>query len=543
MVREASVSPDDVVVRIAPSPTGSPHVGTAYIALFNLALRRKQGGRFILRIEDTDRSRSTKESEEQIYDAMEWLGIGFDESPRIGGPAGPYRQSERSETYRKFADDLVARGKAYLCFCTEKRIEELRVLQKKQELPIGYDGLCKSLSRAEIEANLEAGRPYVIRLLVDHESETVCHDFFRKRIAISNMQVDDQVLIKSDGFPTYHLANVVDDHLMGVTHVIRAEEWISSLPKHVILYGAFGWEPPVFAHMPLLRNKDKSKISKRKNPTSLVWFRDAGYLPEAMVNFLSLMGYSPPPRESCPEGNPEIFGFDEMVRDFDLSRVKTSGPIFDLEKLDNFNGVYIRKMTDEECVGRLLGFYAYLEAERGRLTAEIESELPAAAEMRTLDERRRALTRSTLEFIRKHRPSRERLVQMMGVLKERMKNFLEFADVAGFFFEDALSYDPGLLVPKKTNPADAAKVLRLAADRIESVGEFSLAKVEDGVRSLPDETGWKGRALFMAIRVAVTGSDVSPPLFESMEILGREKTVLRLRGAAGFLDGIAARSI
>ena len=271
-----------------------PHVGTAYVALFNYAWARKNGGQFILRIEDTDRERSNRASERMIFEALHWLGLAWDEGPDVGGPCGPYRQSERFEIYREHAERLVAAGSAYPCFCTKERLDALREAQRKAKVAhaLGYDGHCRAIPPEEGRRRREAGEPHVIRLAMPREGETVVADLLRGELRFDNTLIDDQVLIKSDGYPTYHLANVVDDHLMGITHVIRAEEWISSLPKHAVLYRAFGWEPPVFCHLPLLRNTDKSKISKRKNPVSLNYYRRAGYLPEALLNFLALQGWA-----------------------------------------------------------------------------------------------------------------------------------------------------------------------------------------------------------------------------------------------------------
>ncbi len=284
----------DVRVRVAPSPTGVPHVGTAYIALFNYAFAQQEGGSFILRIEDTDQARSTAESEEAILRSLHWLGIEWDEGPDCGGPHAPYRQSERAETYREHVQELLDSGHAYRCFCTPERLAELRKEQKRQRLPqLKYDRRCLELSDDEVTQRLADGAPHVVRLRVP-EGETVYRDRLRGEITFQNETIDDQVLLKSDGFPTYHLANVVDDHQMAISHVVRAEEWITSTPKHVLLYEAFGWQPPEFVHMPLLRNKDRSKISKRKNPVSLDWYREQGYLPEALRNFLALLGFSMP---------------------------------------------------------------------------------------------------------------------------------------------------------------------------------------------------------------------------------------------------------
>ncbi len=303
-----------VRVRIAPSPTGDPHVGTAYIALFNLVFARLHGGQFILRIEDTDRARSTKESEEAIFRSLRWLGLDWDEGPDVGGPLGPYRQSERKEIYEEHAKKLLDSGHAYRCFCTAERLTEMRDAQRARKEAPRYDGRCRDISPDEAERRAAAGEPNVVRLRMPTEGETTLNCPMRGEITVANRQLDDQILVKSDGYPTYHLANVVDDHLMGITHVIRAEEWISSTPKHIVLYEAFGWEQPTFVHMPLLRNRDKSKISKRKNPTSLDYYKRAGILPKAMLNFLANLGYS-------FGGDQEKFTFEEMRDGFDFQKI------------------------------------------------------------------------------------------------------------------------------------------------------------------------------------------------------------------------------
>ncbi|MEF2600465.1 MAG: glutamate--tRNA ligase, partial [Fusobacterium mortiferum] len=310
-----------VRTRIAPSPTGDPHVGTAYIALFNLAFANSNNGEFILRIEDTDQNRYTEGSEQMIFDALHWLGLNYAEGPDVGGEYGPYRQSERFHLYGDYAKKLVEQGGAYYCFCTQDRLDKLRERQKAMGKAPGYDGHCRSLTPEEIQAKLDAGEPYVIRLKMPYEGETIIHDRLRGDIVFENNKIDDQVLLKADGFPTYHLANVVDDHLMGITHVIRAEEWIASTPKHIQLYKAFGWEQPEFIHMPLLRNADRTKISKRKNPVSLIWYKEEGYLKEGIVNFLGLMGYS-------FGENKEIFSLQEFVDNFNIDKVSLGGPVF-----------------------------------------------------------------------------------------------------------------------------------------------------------------------------------------------------------------------
>ncbi|MBM4030614.1 MAG: glutamate--tRNA ligase [Planctomycetes bacterium] len=475
-----------VRVRIAPSPTGDPHVGTAYMALFNYAFARQQGGRFILRIEDTDRARSTAESERAILASLRWLGIDYDEGPDVGGPFGPYRQSERGEIYREHAELLLRRGAAYRCFCTPERLDALREAQRARKQDPRYDRLCLALPGGEAERRAAAGEPHVVRLRIP-DGQTSYDDRLRGTISFQNSTIDDQVLLKSDGFPTYHLANVVDDHLMGISHVCRAEEWITSTPKHVLLYQAFGWAMPAFIHMPLLRNADRSKISKRKNPTSLEWYKAQGYLPEALLNFLALMGFSMPDER-------EVFSLREMGEAFSWDRVKTSGPVFDLAKLDWLNGVYIRKLSVDALAERL-----------------------AAANARAA-----AVDPAYLRRI-------------VPLIQERIKKLSEFDAWTEFFFAAELSYDPALLVPKKSNPEEALAVLDAAVAAFAELPAWEAPALEAAGKALCESHSWKLGNALMTLRVALTGRTASPPLFECMAVLGRERTLAFLRRAAELL--------
>ncbi|MDR0965060.1 MAG: glutamate--tRNA ligase [Myxococcales bacterium] len=480
-----------VRVRIAPSPTGDPHVGTAYIALFNYAFAKKNGGQFVLRIEDTDRTRSTPESEAAILRALKWVGLQWDEGPDIGGPFGPYRQSERADIYRRHADLLIEKGEAYRCFCTSERLSELRKAQMAAKAGnLGYDGLCRVISKEESDRRAAAGEPFVVRLAMPKEGECVLRDRHRGEIRFANAGVDDQVLLKTDGFPTYHLANVVDDHLMGITHVIRAEEWISSSPKHLRLYEAFGWQAPEFIHMPLLRNRDKTKISKRKNPVSLDYYRDAGLLPEALRNFLALMGWSIAPDR-------EKFTLEEMVEHFDIDRVSIGEPVFDLVKLMDLNGQYIRELSDEAIVDRLLDW----------------------------------------------RFSRESLESIAPLLRERMKTLADFMVRGDFFFTGDIDYRPliGDLVSKNRTPKETAEILQEYVEKLDEpwAGErrvpFDDAALETFSRAFAEAKGWKVKELFSAVRTAVTGKVATPPLFSTMRVLGREISRKRLRDAVDAL--------
>ncbi len=472
-----------VRVRIAPSPTGDPHVGTAYIALFNYVFAKKNQGQFILRIEDTDQTRSTKESETAILRALHWVGLAWDEGPDVGGPYGPYRQSERTSIYQEHADSLVKKGAAYPCFCTAERLEALRRTQRAEGKPPGYDRLCRFLPKEEVSARLKQGETHVIRLAMPTQGQTSFKDGLRGEIIIENETIDDQVLLKSDGFPTYHLANVVDDHLMKITHVIRAEEWIVSTPKHVQLYKAFGWQAPLFFHMPLLRNPDRSKISKRKNPVSLDYYRDAGFFPEALLNFLALMGFS-------FGENREKFSLQEMIGVFDFSKLHTGEPVFDLKKLTWLNSLYLREMPPKELLRRL----------------------------------------------REWRLSDEYLLRLLPLEQERIEVLSEFIPAVSFFLSGDLDFSSVArqMVPKGKDAQTTAQVLSELVEHLEEQTKtgFTHANLEPACRSFAEKAGWKTKELFMAIRLGITGRTAAPPLFDTMEVLGKDLTRRRLRLAA-----------
>lgn len=509
------------VVRSAPSPTGDPHVGTAYISLFDYCVARTTGGRFILRIEDTDRTRYDPTSEAQIFEALKWLGLVYDEGPDVGGPNGPYRQSERTEIYRAAIEKLLANGSAYRCFCSEKRLEELRATQRAMKVPPGYDGLCRRLAPAVLAEKVAAGLPFTVRLAVPKEGSTSFHDDLRGDVTFENKTLDDQVLMKSDGFPTYHLANVVDDHAMGVTWVIRAEEWIASTPKHVLLYKAFGWQEPRWMHMPLLRNADKSKISKRKNPTSLTWYRDEGYLPEALVNFLALMGYS------HSQGH-EIFTLPEMLADFDPTRISTNGPVFDLEKLTWLNGEWIRRLEPATLAARIVEHFRRPAAP----APKVEGADPAAPPVpREPDAVRAWLAKGDAE--RRDVDFPVWVARTVPLVRERIRKLSEYAPIAACFFLDGLpKVSAEELVPKKRTLEETRAELVKVRDGLHRLESWTAPAIDALLRGLAEASGWKVGDLFLPVRVAVTGSKVSPPLFETIELLGRETVLERLAAAA-----------
>lgn len=481
-------------LRVAPSPTGDPHVGTAYMSLFNLAYARATGGSFVLRIEDTDRARYRADSEQQIFETLHWLGLDWSEGPDIGGPYAPYRQSERLDTYRPFVDKLIADGHAYYCWCTPERLAELRAEQQASKASLtGYDRLCYGKTREERAALPGFSETPVVRMLIPDDVPLTFTDVIRGEVHAP--RPDDQVILKADGFPTYHLAVVVDDHLMGITHVVRGEEWISSTPKHVLLYRWLGLEAPAFAHMPLLRNTDKSKISKRKNPAArLTWFKEQGYLPEALRNFLQLLAYPP-----VHEGS-DVASFDEFVAAFDWAKVNTTGPIFDLTKLGALNGEYIRSLSVDELADRILAY----AAEFGQLSDATDQQVE--------------LLRAAVPLVA------ERLTLLSEAVPKL--RYLLTADADLVIEADALA---------KAGP-DASSVIAAARPALAELGEWNHDAIQATLRTaLVEGLGIKPKFAFGPVRIAVTGSTVSPPLFESMELLGRDSTLVRIDKLAGLL--------
>ncbi len=467
---------EQVRVRVAPSPTGDPHVGSAYMTLFNYVFAKKYGGKLILRMEDTDQVRSKASSEQQIMTCLQWLGLQWDEGPDCGGEYGPYRQSERKHIHRRHADMLLENGTAYRCFCTAERIDQLRDEQKKSGLKTAYDRKCRDLSAAEVEKHLSAGHPFVVRLKVPLSGISSFTDRIRGNIEIANELIDDQVLIKSDGFPTYHLANVVDDHLMKISHVIRAEEWISSTPKHVILYQAFGWEAPEFIHMPLLRNMDRSKISKRKNPISLDFYRRKGILPKALVNFLANMGWS-------YSSDREIFTLEEMIEKFDIKDIALGGPIFDLKKLTWMNQQYLQKLSEED-------FVQYLRS----------------------------------EFF-----SKEYLSKIFQVLFERLETFDQFVEKSSYFFSPPHPVTLEEVCPKGRDKDQMLVMLSGLLALLDEQYVWEMVHLQDTMDHHRNKLGWKAGEYLLPIRLLLTGRKDSPPLSKTMEILGRELTRQRMR--------------
>jgi glutamyl-tRNA synthetase len=482
-----------VRVRIAPSPTGYFHVGSARTALFNWLFARHHNGKFIVRVEDTDRARYNPQAVPDMIDSLRWLGLDWDEGPEVGGDHGPYYQSDRLDLYQHYADRLVAQDHAYRCYCSPERLALMREEQRQKKQDIGYDRHCRYLTdsqRAEYEAQ---GITPVIRLKVPLEGETSFHDVLYGTIIVENQTLDDLVLLKSDGFPTYHMAVVVDDHLMEISHIMRGDEWLPSVPKHVQLYKAFGWEIPIFAHLPLiLAPSGKGKLSKRHGGVEVRDFRRQGYLPEAMVNYLARVGWS-------YDDKTEIFSREELVRSFDLSGINNSPARFSYERLEWMNAHYIRHLAAEDLAERLVPFMAKQGFD------------VAAAD----------------------------LLPIVPLIQERLKTLTDVVEWSGFFFQKDLEYEASLLVAKKMSAAESLAALHQAREKLAALPDFEPETTEPALRALATDSGLKAGQLLGIIRVAVTGKTVAPPLFETIAILGQTKSLTRIDRAIKALAALA----
>ncbi len=485
-----------VRVRYAPSPTGLQHIGGVRTALFNYFFARANGGSFILRIEDTDRERSTDESIQDLYDTLEWLGVDWDEGPVVGGDFGPYIQSERSDLYAKYAQKLIDDGKAYRCFCTPERLDQLRKEQdaaKSKEK--GYDRHCRNLSDEDVAQKLAEGAPFVVRLKVPRDGKTSFDDVLMGTITRKNKDVNpDPVLLKSDGFPTYHLANVIDDHMMGITHIMRAQEWIPSGPLHILLYEAFGWTPPLYCHLPMVMGKDGQKLSKRHGSTAVKDFREKGYLPEALMNYVSMVGWS-------YDDKREFFTKDDFCELFTLEKINKAPGVFDYKKLEWYNGMYIREKSDEELASLLL---PYLQAE-GFISSEVRDE------------------------------EKEMLSSIIPLVKERLKVLSDVIPMTRFLYEEVSVEDAQSFVPKKQTLEQSARALERAYAILREDAGKDDELIEEKLVEVSKELDLKVNGVFMPIRVAVTGSQVSPPLFDSIRALGWEKALQRIENSVNML--------
>ncbi len=490
---EAKTAPNPRL-RFAPSPTGLMHIGGYRTALFSWLFARHTGGSFILRIEDTDVARTVEGAVDYLIDGLHWLGMDYDEGPIVGGQYGPYFQTQRKALYQQYAHQLIASGRAYKCYCTPTRLEEMRKEQMAQKLPPRYDRRCRYLSIEEREANEEAGLTWVVRFAMPLEGETIVHDELHGDITFKNADIDDTVILKTDGLPTYHLAHIVDDHLMGITHLLRAEEWISSAPRHIQIWNALGWEPPLFFHVPDVLGKDKKKLSKRHGAPSWKELEHRGFLPEAVFNFLSLLGWS-------YDDKTEFFTRDELIQAFTLDRVGVSGGILDMEKLEWMNGVYIRNLSLEEFTRLCIPYMERPEADGG-LPDNIERPLQ-------------------FEFTSR----------VLSLEQERLRTLGEAAHSVSFFFSDQFTYDTALLIQKGMDVERTKAALESALKLLEGVAPWEHIVMETPMRELAVELGLKTGHLFGSIRVAISGRTATPPLFQMMETLGRERTLSRMRAA------------
>ncbi len=480
-------------VRFAPSPTGDLHVGGARTALFNWIVARQTGGQFILRIEDTDQNRLVGESIDGILESIRWLGLDWDEGPLVDGPHAPYFQSQRLDLYTRYVQQLVDAGHAYPCFCSAERLAEVREQQRARKEPPGYDRHCRNLSKEEVQAKFDAGETAVYRFKMPLDGETSFYDLLRGEISYENRNLQDLVLLKTDGYPTYHMANVVDDHLMEISHIMRADEWIPTAPLHVQMYQAFGWEPPIYAHMPVvLRPDGKGKLSKRDGAVGVLEYQQKGYLPEAVVNYLALLGWA-------YDDKTEIFTIDELIEKFNVEKVNPSPARYSFEKLEWMNQHYINHVLElDDVAARCVPFLV----DAGLVD-------PVAADTTTGEFAR---VRDTIELV-----------------KDRLKYLTEATELVDFFFKDETDdYDAETLVPRKTEPETALAGLNAAREGLADIDFSDEEALEAKLRELAGEIGLKAGQMFMPIRVAVSGRTVSPGLFETLRVLGRDTVLARI---------------
>jgi glutamyl-tRNA synthetase len=474
-----------VRVRFAPSPTGYPHIGNIRTVVFNWLFARQQGGKFVLRIEDTDRERYVDDALHVITDSLGWLGIDWDEGPGVGGDYGPYVQSQRLHLYRDIAETLIAGGKAYRCNCSRERLDTVREAMRAEGKTPMYDGLCRNKPPDAVSRD----EPHVIRLKVPSEGSTTFHDVLRGDISFENALIDDQVLLKSDGYPTYHLAVVVDDHLMEISHVMRGDDWIPSTPKRILIYEALGWQPPTYVHVPLVLGPDGKKLGKRHGATSVDEFRRQGYLPEALLNFLALLGWAP------GEGDEqEIFSRDELIARFDINRINLSPAVFSYDKLDWMNGSYIRLMSSEELLQRLIPFWA----DAGLISTPVSVEMLPTLRL------------------------------LVPLVQERLKTLRDVVELTDFVLQEIAAPPIEALIPKAMTAQQSLAAIQATQRLLSGLVQFTAEAMEPSMRALATELGLKAGQLFGIVRNAVTGKQVSPPLFGSLQAVGRERTLKRL---------------
>ncbi len=471
-------------VRFAPSPTGYLHVGGLRTALYNFLFAKHNNGTFILRIEDTDRTRLVEGAVDNLINAIKWAGLEYDEGPYVGGNYGPYIQSERLDIYKKYVEELIQQGKAYHCFCTSERLEKVREEQQQNKLQPKYDKHCLNLSKEEVVKRISEGEPYVVRLNVLPDQLITIEDIIRGTVEFSSNIVDDQVLLKSDGFPTYHLANVVDDHLMKITHVIRGEEWLSSTPKHVLLYDYFGWERPVFAHLPLLLNIDRKKLSKRQSDVAVEDFRDKGFLKEALVNFVALLGWT-------AGDDVEFYHLDELIKKFSLERVNKSGAVFDLDKLTWLNAEHLRKKSNAEIIELIRCFN-----NSDNLANNFNDEY---------------------------------LSKIVDCMRERISFVHELFEKAPFFFTDIESYDSEVI--QKRWKEDSPKLLSDFVSLVEEQELLEKKDYEEILHKVAENNNVGGGKIIHPLRLAVSGMGVGPGLYDILDIIGKKNVINRIKTA------------
>ena len=490
-------------LRFAPSPTGSLHIGNLRNALFNFLIVKKLGGKLVLRIEDTDQKREVAGSAKNLIDIMNWIGITFDEGPNIGGDYGPYTQSERKEIYNKYIQKLLEKNGAYYCFCTPERLQKMREEQQAKKLPPRYDHACRNLTKDEVNKKIQSGEKFVIRQKIPLEGETITKDYLRKEIKFNNSELDDHVLIKSNGVPTYQFANVIDDHEMQISHVVRGDEWISSLPKNILLYNSFGWKAPIFIHTPLILNKNGGKLSKRDNDTAVEDYRAKGYLPEAIINFCALQGWH-------PKDEQETFTLKELIEKFDLDNLKINPAIFDIEKLDYLNGWHIRRVDLNELTKLCMPF---LKKEGLIKITNYENKITDS----------------------------DYLKNIVRLEQERMKKLSEIGELTEFFFKDILDYDPELLAWKKMTKINVAPKLKEVYDVLDKIPAETWTN--DGIEAalvshIQVKNGKVGEYLW-PMRVALTGRKASPSPFDVAEVLGKEQCLRRIDYAKKLIDNVS----
>ncbi|MCL0099270.1 glutamate--tRNA ligase [Dehalococcoidia bacterium] len=483
-----------VRTRFAPSPTGDPHLGSMRTAIFGWLFARSNGGSFIFRIEDTDRSRTVEEASQKIITALNWLGLDWDEGPTVGGDYEPYYQSQRLDHYDKAIKALLETNAAYRCYCTADRLDGLRERQQDRKESTHYDRRCRVMTDAERNLQEARGTPNVVRFAMPFSGKTTIHDLIRGEVSFENNLIDDFIILKSDGFPTYHLAATVDDHVMEISHVMRGEEWLPSAPGHIQIYKAMGWTPPLFAHLPVILAPDRSKLSKRSGAASALDYQDQGYVPDAMVNFLALLGWS-------LDDKTEIISRTDLIKHFSIERIAKSSAVFNIDKLNWLNGEYLRSMSAANLTDLLLDYWD-------------KHPTPGIPDS----------------------PDKGYLLQIVPIIRDRLKTLADAAPLIPFFFTDVVEYETIELVQKKMDMGGTRTLLTASLESLQALDIFDAVSLDKALRSLASTHNVTVGQLLGSLRVALTGLRVSPPLFETMEILGRNRTLTSIKSAVELLS-------